>query len=63
MSVEILQKVNLFSQLDCECLGKLANKMTMRSYPKNAVLISEGDESDSLYNIISGKVKAFLLRM
>jgi CRP/FNR family cyclic AMP-dependent transcriptional regulator len=31
-----------------------------RKYPKNVVLITEGDRSDSFYVILSGKVKVFL---
>ena len=31
-----------------------------RTYPKNAVLINQGDRSDSLYYIVSGKVKIYL---
>jgi len=31
-----------------------------RSFPKNTLVICEGDQSDSLYLIISGKVKVFL---
>ena len=31
-----------------------------RDYPKNAVIITEGDPSDSLYVILSGRVKVYL---
>jgi len=31
-----------------------------RSFPKNTLVICEGDRSDSLYLILSGKVKVFL---
>jgi CRP/FNR family cyclic AMP-dependent transcriptional regulator len=31
-----------------------------RSYPKHAVIITEGDPSDSLYVILSGRVKVYL---
>jgi CRP/FNR family cyclic AMP-dependent transcriptional regulator len=31
-----------------------------RNYPKNTIILSEGDSSDSLYLILSGKVKVFL---
>jgi len=38
----------------------LADHGTVKAYPKNAVIISEGDRSDSLYVILTGKVKVYL---
>jgi len=31
-----------------------------RTFPKNAILINEGDETDSLYLLLSGKVRVFM---
>ena len=31
-----------------------------RSYPKNTIIVTEGDTSDSLYIILEGRVKAFV---
>jgi CRP/FNR family cyclic AMP-dependent transcriptional regulator len=31
-----------------------------RSYPKNTVIVSEGDQTDSLYVILEGRVKVFV---
>ena len=31
-----------------------------RSYPKNTIIVSEGDKTDSLYVILEGRVKAFV---
>ena len=31
-----------------------------RSYPKNTIIVSEGDATDSLYIILEGRVKAFV---
>lgn len=31
-----------------------------RSYPKNTIIVSEGDKTDSLYIILEGRVKAFV---
>ena len=39
---------------------KLAALGRVRSYPKNTVFITEGDSSDSVFVILSGKVKAFV---
>ena len=33
---------------------------TVRSFPKNTVLVQEGDMSDQLYVVISGRLKVFL---
>ena len=39
---------------------ELATLGRVRSYPKNTVIITEGDSSDSLFVVLSGKVKAFV---
>jgi CRP/FNR family cyclic AMP-dependent transcriptional regulator len=41
-------------------LRALAERTATRSFPKNAIVINEGDLSDSLYLILSGKVKVYL---
>lgn len=38
----------------------LMNVATVRSYPRHAIIINEGDETDSVYFIISGQVKVYL---
>ena len=38
----------------------LASLGRVRTYPKNTVFITEGDSSDSVFVILSGKVKAFV---
>ena len=53
----VLKNISLFSGLcddKCKELLKTARKKT---FPKNSILCNEGDISDSLYVIISGKVK------
>ena len=39
---------------------ELAGLGRVRSYPKNTVFITEGDSSDSVFMILSGRVKIFL---
>ena len=41
-------------------LALIAEHGTVRTYPKHTVLISEGDRSDSLYVIRSGRVKVYV---
>ena len=40
-----------------EAIGKVA---TVRMFPKNAIIVSEGDETDSLYVIISGRARVYV---
>jgi CRP/FNR family cyclic AMP-dependent transcriptional regulator len=56
----MLRKVSLFSDLSEAELQSISNVTAVRTYPKNTIIISEGDNSDSLYAILSGKVKIYL---
>jgi CRP/FNR family transcriptional regulator, cyclic AMP receptor protein len=38
----------------------LARRATVRVFPRNAVVVNEGDRTDSLYVILSGRVRIFL---
>jgi CRP/FNR family cyclic AMP-dependent transcriptional regulator len=42
-----------------ETLRAIASTGVLRNYPKNAVLINEGDLGDSLYIVLSGRVKVY----
>jgi CRP/FNR family cyclic AMP-dependent transcriptional regulator len=48
------------SRLDDEALRPLLQHAVTKSYAKNTVIVSEGDKSDGLYVIVSGKVRIFL---
>jgi CRP/FNR family cyclic AMP-dependent transcriptional regulator len=52
-----LRDIPLFSCLGEEEISYLESVAHRRTYPKNAVLISEGDEGDQLYVIRRGKIK------
>lgn len=54
-----LDTVPLFSALPQQELDALAQRGA-KSFPKNAVVVNEGDETDSLYIILSGRVKFFV---
>jgi len=45
--------------LDFDLLREIAHQGGVRSYPANAVLINEGDTSDSLFIVLSGRVKVY----
>ncbi len=55
-----LAKIPLFSELGKPELKIIADSAMVRSFPKNTIIIHEGDTSDSLYLILSGKVKVFV---
>lgn len=49
-----------FGLLNEAALRSLAPKGTVRSFAKNVVVINEGDATDSLYVVLSGRVKVFV---
>ena len=40
-------------------LGALAQRGTIRSYPKNSVILNEGEAGDTLYVLLQGRVKVY----
>jgi CRP/FNR family cyclic AMP-dependent transcriptional regulator len=48
-----------FAPLAQETLRAIAASGVVRPFPKNVVLINEGDHGDSLFIVLSGKVKVF----
>jgi CRP/FNR family cyclic AMP-dependent transcriptional regulator len=55
-----LKNIPLFQGVQESDLRALAERAVTRSYPKQAIIVNEGDESDSLYMILSGRVKIYL---
>jgi CRP/FNR family cyclic AMP-dependent transcriptional regulator len=49
-----------FASLDEVAMHDLAPHGAVRSFPKNAVVVNEGDPTDSLYVVLAGRVKAFV---
>ena len=49
-----------FAHLDEQALRGLAPGGTVRSYARSVVVVSEGDPTDSLYVVLSGRVKVFV---
>jgi CRP/FNR family cyclic AMP-dependent transcriptional regulator len=56
----MLENIVIFSELSQPELEILENHMITRIFRKNTVVINEGDEANTLYIILSGKVKVFL---
>ena len=45
--------------LQSETLSAIASSGVIRTFPRNSVLINEGDVGDSLFIVLSGRVKVF----
>jgi CRP/FNR family cyclic AMP-dependent transcriptional regulator len=56
----MLKNIPLFADLDDAEMEFLLRRAVTRQYPRNTILMTEGDYSDSLYCILSGRVKVFL---
>lgn len=55
-----LKSIPFFTQLSEAELDLLRSLAAEKHYPKNAVVLTEGETGDSLYMIQSGKVKVFI---
>ena len=55
----MLNQLSIFSELAPEETEKLTQLSTTRTYPANTILVSEGDNTDSLYVVLEGEVKVF----
>ncbi len=55
-----LENIPLFSGLKKSDLKTISSHAITRNYPKNTIVITEGDITNTLYIIHSGKVKVFL---
>lgn len=56
----VYRGIPLFSSLTESDLATVSRHAVTKTFPKNAIIINEGDTTDSLYVILSGRVKAFL---
>ena len=56
----MLKKIPLFATLDDNGMNYLKDVAVKRSFPKNTILFSKGDESDALYLLYKGTVKAII---
>jgi CRP/FNR family transcriptional regulator, cyclic AMP receptor protein len=56
-----LTRIALFEAIPPAELDALAAHTATKGFPKNAIIINEGDATDALYVILVGRVKVFLL--
>jgi CRP/FNR family transcriptional regulator, cyclic AMP receptor protein len=54
-------EMSLLDELDKDTLKAIESLAATRSYPKNSIIISQGDESDAFYLMLSGQAVALIL--
>lgn len=55
----ILRQTTIFRRLSVDDRQRLAAVASLRAYEKGGLLFSEGDASDQLYTVVTGRVKVF----
>ena len=55
-----LKNFALFEGVPDDELRPLVERTVMRSFPKQAIIINEGDIGDSLFMVVAGRVKVYL---
>ena len=60
VSITLLRNVPLFAGLEEVQLGVLARAIVRTSFGRNATIIRAGDPTDSLYIVISGRLKVLM---
>lgn len=56
---DIFRRTTIFRRLAADDRQRLIGVASVRAFEKSALLFSEGDPSDHLYTIVSGRVKVF----
>jgi len=57
---QALRQITIFSHLNDQALESLASHATIKTFPKNAIIINEGDETGSFHIMLSGKVRVYV---
>ena len=55
-----LRNFELFNQLEKEDIDDILSHIHCRSFPKKTQIVTEGDDSHSLYFLLEGRVKVYL---
>ncbi|WP_300297328.1 Crp/Fnr family transcriptional regulator, partial [Ferrovibrio sp.] len=53
---ELLEKTEIYQRLDPAIVERLVRDCPVREYPKNAILTQQGDDSEYVHLILSGRV-------
>lgn len=57
----MLEKVPLFSALDGDAIDEIERVAVRKSYRRNTIIIEQGDDASTLFLLIEGRVKVFLV--
>lgn len=57
--LELLREIPLFSGLFDEDLQQIASLVKSRNFKKNTVVVTQGEDSNSFYLVISGRLRVF----
>lgn len=60
MDTSIFDRVPLFENLSEDERNSLASRFIIRHHPKNSIIINEGDDTNSFYIILKGRVRVYL---
>src|SRR6184192_3772320 len=60
VSTAVLKAVPLFASFPEDQLRMLTTMVTRRSAPRNTTIMSSGDATDSLYIVLSGRLKVMM---
>ena len=60
MDTKLLHGIPLFESLSESETQAIASRIELRHWPENTVIINEGEEANSLYIVLEGKVKIYL---
>lgn len=55
----MLKNIDLFAELSDEAAEKLLRCAKLHKYPKNSVIVTEGDTHSNFYIVVSGNLKVF----
>ncbi len=56
----MLKKIDLFSELSDGAADKLLRCAKQYKYPKNSIIVTEGDTHNNFYIVVSGNLKVFV---
>jgi len=59
--INVLKRIPIFANMGQEELSGLAEKAIRKKFSRDTIIVSEGDDGDSLMIILSGQVKVTLL--
>ncbi len=60
MDIDLFENIPLFAVLSPEQRSEFAQHFIARNHTKNTIIINEGDETNSLFIILQGRVKVYL---